>query len=68
MIEVNLMGRDTATEVFLDQLRSGEGDLVNIRRSQGAPLELETRYMPQPNGGSTAGPRRCVRSCCLTFG
>jgi NADP-dependent 3-hydroxy acid dehydrogenase YdfG len=30
MIEVNLMGAITATEVFLDQLRSGEGDLVNI--------------------------------------
>ena len=30
MIEVNLIGAITATEVFLDQLRDGEGDLVNI--------------------------------------
>jgi len=30
MIEVNLIGPITATEVFLDQLRDGEGDLVNI--------------------------------------
>ena len=30
MIEVNLLGAMTATEVFLDQLRDGEGDLVNI--------------------------------------
>ena len=30
MIEVNLMGVITATEVFLDQLRDGGGDLVNI--------------------------------------
>ena len=30
MVEVNLMGAMTATEVFLDQLRSGQGDLVNI--------------------------------------
>jgi NADP-dependent 3-hydroxy acid dehydrogenase YdfG len=30
MIEVNLLGAITATEVFLDQLREGEGDLVNI--------------------------------------
>ncbi len=30
MVEVNLLGAMTATEVFLDQLRSGEGDLVNI--------------------------------------
>ena len=30
MIEVNLLGAITATEVFLDQLRDGDGDLVNI--------------------------------------
>jgi NADP-dependent 3-hydroxy acid dehydrogenase YdfG len=30
MIEVNLLGAITATEVFLDQLRDGGGDLVNI--------------------------------------
>jgi len=30
MVEVNLLGAITATEVFLDQLRSGGGDLINI--------------------------------------
>jgi NADP-dependent 3-hydroxy acid dehydrogenase YdfG len=30
MVEVNLLGAITATEVFLDQLREREGDLVNI--------------------------------------
>ncbi len=30
MVEVNLLGAMTATEVFLDQLRAGEGDLVNV--------------------------------------
>ncbi|MDO8187295.1 SDR family oxidoreductase [Conexibacter sp. JD483] len=30
MVEVNLLGAMTATEVFLDQLRDGEGDLINI--------------------------------------
>lgn len=30
MIETNLMGAITATEVFLDQLKDGGGDLVNI--------------------------------------
>ena len=30
MVEVNLLGAMTATEVFLDQLRQGGGDLVNI--------------------------------------
>jgi len=30
MVEVNLLGAISATEVFLDQLRDGEGDPVNI--------------------------------------
>jgi NADP-dependent 3-hydroxy acid dehydrogenase YdfG len=30
MIEVNLIGAITATEVFLDQLKDGSGDIVNI--------------------------------------
>jgi NADP-dependent 3-hydroxy acid dehydrogenase YdfG len=30
MIEVNLLGTITATEVFLDQLKDGGGDIVNI--------------------------------------
>jgi NADP-dependent 3-hydroxy acid dehydrogenase YdfG len=30
MVEVNLLGAMTATEVFLDQLRDGSGDLVNL--------------------------------------
>ncbi|RBY75659.1 SDR family NAD(P)-dependent oxidoreductase [Blastococcus sp. TF02-09] len=30
MVEVNLLGAMTATEVFLDQLRPGGGDLVNL--------------------------------------
>jgi len=30
MVEINLLGAMTTTEVFLDQLRDGGGDLVNI--------------------------------------
>jgi NADP-dependent 3-hydroxy acid dehydrogenase YdfG len=30
MIEVNLLGAITATEVFLDQLKGGGGDIINI--------------------------------------
>jgi NADP-dependent 3-hydroxy acid dehydrogenase YdfG len=30
MVEINLLGTITTTEVFLDQLRNGGGDLVNI--------------------------------------
>jgi NADP-dependent 3-hydroxy acid dehydrogenase YdfG len=36
MIEVNLLGAITATEVFLDQLKAGgEGDIVNISSAAG---------------------------------
>ena len=30
MVETNLLGAMTTTEVFLDQLRDGDGDLINI--------------------------------------
>jgi short-subunit dehydrogenase len=30
MVETNLLGAMTATEVFLHQLRGGGGDLVNV--------------------------------------
>lgn len=30
MIEVNLLGAITATEVFLDQIRNGGGDIINV--------------------------------------
>src|SRR5260370_22894147 len=30
MIEVNLLGAITTTEVFLDQLKDGRGDIINI--------------------------------------
>jgi len=30
MIEVNLLGAITTTEVFLDQLKDGGGDIINI--------------------------------------
>jgi NADP-dependent 3-hydroxy acid dehydrogenase YdfG len=35
MIETNLLGAITATDVFLDQLRDGGGDLVNISSAAG---------------------------------
>src|SRR4029453_6813661 len=37
MVEVNLLGAMTTTEVFLDQLRDGGGDLVNISSVAGRP-------------------------------
>ena len=48
MVEVNLLGAMTATEVFLDQFRDGGGDLVNISsfaaRIVGPPTTAETRF------------------------
>ena len=42
MVETNLIGAITATEVFLEQLREGGGDIVNISSVAGrtAPAEL----------------------------
>ena len=40
MIEVNLLGAITATEVFLDQLRDGGGDLVNISSVAGRTARI----------------------------
>jgi NAD(P)-dependent dehydrogenase (short-subunit alcohol dehydrogenase family) len=53
MIEVNLLGAITATEVFLDQLR--------------APPAPATASTPPPSGASTAGRSRCARSCSPTY-
>jgi len=30
MVETNLIGAMTATEIFLEQLRDGGGDIVNV--------------------------------------
>jgi NADP-dependent 3-hydroxy acid dehydrogenase YdfG len=35
MVEVNLLGAITATEVFFDQLKDGGGDIVNISSAAG---------------------------------
>jgi NADP-dependent 3-hydroxy acid dehydrogenase YdfG len=40
MVEVNLLGTITATEVFLDQLRDGGGDLVNISSVAGRTARI----------------------------
>jgi NAD(P)-dependent dehydrogenase (short-subunit alcohol dehydrogenase family) len=69
MIEVNLLGAITATEVFLDQLKNGGGDIVNISSvAGGAPRGPATACTPPPSGASTAGRSRCAASCCPTSG
>jgi NADP-dependent 3-hydroxy acid dehydrogenase YdfG len=63
MVEVNLLGAMTATEVFLDQLRQGGGDLVNISSVAGRTARAGNAAYAATKWGSTAGPRRCARSC-----
>jgi len=40
MVEVNLLGAMTATDVFLDQLRDGGGDLINISSVAGRTARI----------------------------
>jgi NADP-dependent 3-hydroxy acid dehydrogenase YdfG len=68
MVEVNLLGAMTATKVFLPLLRDGGGDLVNISSLAGRTARAGNAPTPPPNGASTAGPRRCGKSCCPTSG
>jgi NADP-dependent 3-hydroxy acid dehydrogenase YdfG len=68
MIEVNLLGAITVTEVFLDQLRDGGGDLVNISSVAAAPPGPVTASTPRPSGASTAGPNPFARSCSPASG
>jgi NADP-dependent 3-hydroxy acid dehydrogenase YdfG len=50
MVEVNLLGAMTATEVFLDQLRDGGGDLINISSVAGRTARPATPPTPRPSG------------------
>ena len=42
MVETNLIGAMTATEIFLEQLRDGGGDIVNVSSVAGrtAPADF----------------------------
>ena len=67
MVEVNLLGAMTATEMFLDQLRDGGGDLINCRRWPGVPRGRAPRSTTRPSGAWAPGRRRCARSSSPTF-
>ena len=65
MVEVNLLGAMTTTEVFLDQLRDG-GGLVNIPRSPAGQPGQPVRAAPStppPRPAWAAGPRYSARNC-----
>ena len=51
MVEVNLLGAMTATEVFLDQLRDGGGDLVNISSVAGRTAPAGQRRLRRDQVG-----------------
>ena len=51
MIEVNLLGAITATEVFLDQLKDGGGDIVNISSVAGRTARAGNGVYPATKWG-----------------
>jgi NADP-dependent 3-hydroxy acid dehydrogenase YdfG len=55
MIEVNLLGAITATEVFLDQIK-GCGGIINISSVAARTAGTATASTPARSGSSTAGP------------
>jgi NADP-dependent 3-hydroxy acid dehydrogenase YdfG len=63
MVETNLLGAMTATEVFLDQLRDHQGDLVNLSSVAGPTARPGNAVYAATKWGITAGRRRSARSC-----
>jgi NADP-dependent 3-hydroxy acid dehydrogenase YdfG len=68
MVEVNLLGAITATEVFLDQLRDGGGDLVTISSVAGSHGPCRQRgtarrkaTQPRPAGRSSPPSKATIR-------
>lgn len=68
MIEVNLLGAMTATECFSISSARAVAISSTSPRSPGAPPGRATLSTPRRNGESTAGQRRCAKSCCPTSG
>ena len=66
MVEVNLLGAITATEVFLDQLKDGGGDLVNISSVAGRTARATNGSTPPRSGASMVGPKLSDRNCFPT--
>ena len=56
----------TVTEVFLDQLRDGGGDLVNISSVAGQTARPGNAAYAATKWGMGVGPRRSARNCSPT--
>ncbi len=67
MIEANLLGAITVTEVFLGQLRDG-GDLVNLSSVAGRTARPGNAVYAPRSGASTAGRNHCARNCSPACG
>jgi NADP-dependent 3-hydroxy acid dehydrogenase YdfG len=66
MVETNLLGAMTATEVFLDQLKDGGGDLVNISSVAGRTARAGNAGYAATKWGMNGWSRHCARSCSPT--
>ena len=67
MVEVNLLGAMTSTEVFLDQLRDGGGDLINMSSVAGRTARAGTSVYNATKWGLGAWSEACARSSSPTF-
>jgi NAD(P)-dependent dehydrogenase (short-subunit alcohol dehydrogenase family) len=66
MIEVNLLGAITATEVFLDQLKDGGGDIINISPVLNV-LNLDTAPATTCENGPLAADSRLCGPFCVVL-
>ena len=62
MVETNLLGAMTATEVFLDQLRDGGGDLVNVSSVAGRVAPAGFAAYAATKWGINGWSRPCASS------
>ena len=67
MVEVNLLGAMTSTEVFLDQLRDGGGDLINMSSVAGRTARAGASVYNATKWGLGAWSEACARSSSPTF-
>ena len=66
MVEVNLLGAMTATEVFLDQLRDGGGDLINISSVAGRTARAGNAAYAATKWGLNGWSKPCARNSSPT--
>ena len=69
MVETNLIGAMTATEVFLEQLRDGGGDIVNVSSVAGRTAPADFAVYAATKWGherlvGIAAPRATARHNC----